>query len=414
LIRIAIATLGCKVNQAESAALLAQFADSQVVDWAEEADIYIINTCTVTNRTDYKSRYLIRQALEKKKANPFARVVVTGCFAQRSRDEILALGAVDYVVDNQQKLEIASILAGSPYSFMDIMQAASFAYRPYTQMYERTRAFMKVQDGCDFYCSYCAVPYGRGHSRSASLNQVLRQARLLVESGYKEIVLGGVNLGLYRDGGNGLAEVARELAKLEGLQLLRLSSLEPQLISDQLISQLSAIPKLCPHFHIPLQSGSDSVLKRMGRRYDTRLVEQLCAKLATAFPFVALGLDVITGFPGETGEEHRQTIGFLQSLPLAYLHVFSYSKRKGTPAEKMPNQVLRELKNKRSGELHALSGQLSQVYRNTLAQNKVLLRGIVESSEAGFGEFVSDHYLRYRVAGAYQVGELVEITASPE
>ncbi len=414
MIRIAIATLGCKVNQAESAALLAQFEQPQVVDWHEDADVYIINTCTVTNRTDYKSRYLIRQALDKKMANPFAKVVVTGCFAQRSREEILRLGAVDYVVDNQHKLDIAAILGGVPYGFMDIMHAQSFAYKPYTQMHERTRAFLKIQDGCDFYCAYCAVPYGRGHSRSASMNQVLQQAQLLVASGYKEIVLGGVNLGLYRDGKQGLAEVVTELAKLERLELLRLSSLEPQLLNQEMIERFSSISKLCPHFHIPLQSGSDSVLQRMKRRYDTSLVQKLCTDLEISFPHVAIGLDVITGFPGETEEEHQQTMSFLQSIPLAYLHVFSYSKRKGTPADKMPDQVPREIKNRRSTELHTLSEQFSESYRALLAKNQVLLSGIVESADDGFCDFVSDHYLRYRVPGNCKVGELIKLTASAD
>lgn len=411
MIRIAIATLGCKVNQAESSALLAQFDDAKVVDWQELADIYIINTCTVTNRTDYKSRYLIRQALDKKAANPFAKLVVTGCFAQRSPEEISKLGAIDLIVDNQQKLDIASILAGSPYGFMDIMQAHSFAYKPFTQMHERTRAFMKIQDGCDFYCSYCAVPYGRGPSRSASPEQVLEQAKTLVNTGYKEIVLGGVNLGLYRSGKYGLADVVNDLARLEGLNLIRLSSLEPQLLTESLIVSFSRIGKLCPHFHIALQSGSDTVLNRMGRRYDTALIRKLVENLNQAFPHVALGFDVITGFPGETDTEHAETADLLQSVKPAYLHVFSYSKRKGTPAEKMPDQVPKGIKNQRSSQLHRLSESFQQQYRQSLALHKVPLRGIVETCECGISEFVSDHYLRYAVKSEHQIGQLIRIEA---
>jgi len=407
LIRIAIATLGCKVNQAESSAIVAQFKEAKVVDWQEFADIYIINTCTVTNRTDYKSRYLIRQALDKKAANPFTKVVVTGCFAQRSAEDITKLGDIDLIVDNQSKLDIASILAGSPYSFMDIMQAQSFAYKPYTQMNERTRAFMKIQDGCDFYCSYCAVPYGRGHNRSASPEQVLQQASALLKSGYKEIVLGGVNLGLYRSGSYGLLEVVNELAKLDGLALIRLSSLEPQLLTDAMCEAFSKVDKLCPHFHIPLQSGSDTVLSRMGRRYNSALILKLAEKLNQAFPKVALGFDVITGFPGETELEHRQTLELLRAINPAYLHVFSYSKRKGTPAEKMPGQVPKDIKAKRSNELHRLSAEFQQNYRQTLARHKVPIRGIIELCRQGVCEFVSDRFLRYSVASELMVGDFI-------
>jgi len=407
LIRIAIATLGCKINQAESSAIIAQFENAEIVSWHEKADVYIINTCTVTNRTDYKSRNLIRQALDKKALDPLIKIVVTGCYVQRSAEQVKNLGAVDYIVDNQQKLEIAEILSGSSYHFMDIMDAKAFAYKPFTRMHERTRAFMKIQDGCDFYCSYCAVPYGRGHTRSAKLEQVLEQARLLVEAGYKEIVLGGVNLGLYRDGENSLAAVVQELGNLDGLELIRLSSLEPQLLTEDLITTLSRAPKLCPHFHIPLQAGSDTVLTRMGRRYDTALISRLVARLNQAFPDVALGMDVITGFPGESEAEHRQSVELLKSLSLAYLHVFSFSKRKGTPAEKMPFQVPKDIKILRSSELHELSENFQRSYRKRLVEGEVQVRGIVESCEHGISEFVSDHYLRMAVPGNAKVGEML-------
>ena len=207
MIRIAVATLGCKTNQSETAAILGQFKDHQIVDFDQEADIYLINTCTVTNRTDYKSRYLIRKALAHKGRFPRAKVVVTGCYSQRSRDEVLALGDVDLVVDNQNKLDLALLLDSGCYSFQDIMTARDFHYVPQTAMHERSRAFQKIQDGCDYYCSYCAVPYARGHKRSAALSDVLTQSRLFVQNGYREIVLGGVNLGLYRDQDKTLKDV---------------------------------------------------------------------------------------------------------------------------------------------------------------------------------------------------------------
>ena len=413
MIRIALSTLGCKINQAESAAILAQFdaAEYSVVAWEEAADIYIINTCTVTNRTDYKSRFLIRTALARKAQNPLVKVVVTGCFAQRSAAEIASLGEVDFIVDNQQKLDIATILAGSKYVFRDIMDARDFSYKPFATMHERTRAFQKIQDGCDFYCAYCAVPYARGHARSAPLEQVLQQARLFVAHGYKEIVLGGVNLGLYHDGKHDLGDVAEKMAQIEGLELIRLSSIEPQLLSQKLIQRLQAIPQICPHFHIPLQSGCDAVLGRMKRRYNTALMKSLVYSILGAFPDAAIGCDVITGFPGESEAEHSETQSFIQSLPLAYLHVFSYSKRKGTPADTMPNQVPKAIKNQRARQLSDLSEQLKQNYAAKLKEGNVTLRGIAETHKHGGTEFLSDHYLRVLIPQLIPIGELAEVSS---
>ena len=407
--RIAIATLGCKANQAESAVILDQFGDFQLVPWQEEADIYIINTCTVTNRTDYKSRYLIRQALAQKAKNPFAKIVVTGCFAQRYPEEIAKMGNIDLLIDNQQKLNIADILAGGNYEFMDIMQAKEFAYKPTTKMYNRTRAFQIIQNGCDFNCAYCAVPYGRGRSRSATLEQVLQQAHLFVESGYKEIVLSGINLGLYKDGNNDLTDVLLRLNAIKGLELIRLSSVEPQLFNAKLINTLPLISKLCPHYHLPLQSGSDSGLKRMKRHYITDTINQLVIKIGERIAYPAIGMDVITGFPGETEEEHQQTCNFLRSLPLAYLHIFSFSKRKGTPAFELPNQIPKTIKNHRANELTQISRELTVAYTNSLVENNIPLRGIVEKSANGYCEFLSDHYVRVRFSGNYKPGDFVQI-----
>ena len=407
--RIAIATLGCKANQAESAVILDQFRDFQLVPWQEEADLYIINTCTVTNRTDYKSRNLIRQALSQKAQNPFAKIVVTGCFAQRYPEEIAKMGNIDLLIDNQQKLNIADILAGGNYEFMDIMQAKEFAYKPTTKMYNRTRAFQIIQNGCDFNCAYCAVPYGRGRSRSATLEQVLQQAHLFVESGYKEIVLSGINLGLYKDGNNDLTDVLFRLNEIKGLELIRLSSIEPQLFNDKLINTLPLISKLCPHYHIPLQCGADTGLKRMRRRHSTTTTNKLTIKIWERIPYPAIGMDIITGFPGETEEEHQQTCSYLRSLPLAYLHIFSFSKRKGTPAFELPNQIPKTIKNHRANELTQISRELTVAYTNSLVENNIPLRGIVEKSANGYCEFLSDHYVRVRFSGNYKPGDFVQI-----
>ncbi|MEN6444537.1 MAG: tRNA (N(6)-L-threonylcarbamoyladenosine(37)-C(2))-methylthiotransferase MtaB [Candidatus Cloacimonas sp.] len=409
MIRIAISTLGCKANQAESSIILDQFTDYTLVNWQEEADIYIINTCTVTNRTDYKSRYLIRQALAQKAKNPFAKIVVTGCFAQRYPEEIAQMGNIDWIVDNQQKLNIADILAGSNYEFMDIMQAKEYVFKPTHKMYDRTRAFQIIQDGCDFNCAYCAVPYGRGRSRSATLEQVLQQAQLFVDNGYKEIVLSGINIGLYKDGTNNLATVLKSLNALKGLELIRLSSLEPQLFNRELLNLIPTLDKLCLHYHLPLQCGAATVLKRMQRHYTPTTAYRLVTDILERIPSAAIGMDVITGFPGETEAEHKQTCDFLRSLPLAYLHIFSFSKRKGTPAYDLPNQIPKMEKNKRSNELIQISHELTSNYTKFLCDNDILLRGIVEKSENGYCEFLSDHYVRVRFLGNYKVGDLGQV-----
>lgn len=409
--RLAISTLGCKTNFYESAAIAERFGDVELVKFTEDADVYIINTCTVTNRTDYKSRNLIRKALAKKADNPEVKVVVTGCFAQRSLSEIQALGPVDLVVDNQSKLDIAEIIAGRENHFTDIMDARDFVYRPVSNMLSHTRAFQKIQDGCDFYCAYCAVPYARGHSRSARYEDVIAQARLFADNGFREIVLGGVNLGLYRDEKKNLADVVRGIAEIDEIKLIRLSSIEPQLLFDDLLYNLSDVAKLCPHFHIPLQSGSDVILKSMGRRYDTILIRNLVSEILAIYPDAAIGFDTICGFPGENDEFFMETHDLLNSLPIAYLHVFSYSKRKGTRADQMPNQVPADIKNQRSLALTQLSREKTHKYMKKLKELNIRLRGINESDYPANPETLSDHYLRVKPPGNHAQGEYLEASA---
>lgn len=404
-LKLAIATLGCKTNYFESAGIAEGFPNAEIVDFSEPADIYIVNSCTVTNRTDYKSRNLIRKALAQKAKNPQIKIVVTGCFAQRSAAEVAALGDIDYIVDNQAKLDIAGIIQGDTYSFGDIMQARDFAYKPIHSMLGHTRAFQKIQDGCDFYCSYCAVPYARGHSRSARFIEVLQQAQLFVGNGFREIVLGGVNVGLYRDGDKGLGDVVKAMAEIPELKLIRISSLEPQLFTPEILAAFKDTPKICPHFHIPLQSGSDTILKTMGRRYDTALVQGLTRDILRAFPDAAIGFDVICGFPSETQELFEQTLAFLQSLPLAYLHVFSYSARKQTPAATLPDQVPGNISSNRSRILSALSAKKKAQYATHLRELNPVLRGVIEQTHDNYSESLSDHYLRVRLPQTLEIGD---------
>lgn len=403
--------MGCKVNSYESASIIQSFEGCEVVDFSEDADIYIINTCTVTNRSDYKSRNLIRKALKKKELNPAVKIVVTGCFAQRSADEIAEMGDIDYIIDNQAKLDIAQIMSGQEYCFTDIMQAKDFTFKPLYSMLGHTRVFQKIQDGCDFYCSYCAIPYGRGHSRSARFEDVISQANIFAKQGYKEIVLGGVNIGLYRDQGQDLAAVVKAMAEIPGLELIRISSIEPQLLSLELIHKLRKVDKLCPHFHIALQSGSDSILQAMGRKYDTAMVRAMVTDILALYPDAAIGFDVICGFPGETDALFEQTLGFLSSLPISYLHVFSFSKRKGTPADTMPNQVNGKVKTQRAGQLTALSLAKKKDYARLLKQQNTLIRGVVELTGNGISESLSDHYLRVQLPQELDIGSLICVPA---
>ncbi len=409
MIRVAIATLGCKTNAYESAAIAAQFTTGEcgIVPFSSEADIYIINTCTVTGRTDFKSRNLIRKALARKAQNPAVKIVVTGCFAQRNPDEIRALGAIDLIVDNHSKSDIAQILNAPDYHFQDIMLNRAFVYRPVIKMVEHSRAFQKIQDGCDYRCAYCAVPYGRGNSRSASFSDVIAQARLFVDNGYKEIVLGGVNLGLYREGGNGLAEVVEAFQEIDGLELVRLSSLEPMLFSPELIDRISGYDKLCPHFHIALQSGCDSVLQRMGRHYETAEFRDLIASILKTWPDAAIGLDVIAGFPSETETEFQTTLDLLSELAIAYLHAFTFSRRWGTPADSLTGQIPNVEKNRRVRLLTALSDEKKRLYTQKLLRDQTPLRGICESVEAGLATCLSDHFIRACATGGYAPGSLI-------
>lgn len=407
--RLAIATLGCKTNLFESAVIAQSFEDYELVDFGEDADVYVINTCTVTNRTDYKSRNLIRKALAKKEENPDVAVVVTGCYAQRSQEEILELGDVDYVVDNQAKLDIAQILSRRENCFMDIMEAHDFAFKPARNMLDHTRAFQKIQDGCDFYCNYCAIPYARGHSRSARYEDVILQANLFAEEGFKEIVLGGINVGLYRDGQKDLADVVQGIADIKKIKLIRISSIEPQLLKGDLLSRIASVPKLAPHFHIPLQSGCDEILSAMGRRYDRNLVAELVQAIKELFPLAAIGFDLICGYPGEDQARFDDTCQFLSNLPIAYLHVFPYSMRKGTVAAKAKNQVPNKVKSQRSRLLTALSAEKKKAYAELLMKEKAKISGVVEVSDENGSELLSDHYLRLRVPQRFEQGEWVQI-----
>jgi threonylcarbamoyladenosine tRNA methylthiotransferase MtaB len=412
--KVAILTLGCKVNQYESACIDSGFQKDgyESVDFDEPADVYVINTCTVTNRTDFKSRNAIRKALEKKKQNPQAKVVVTGCFAQRQYKQVRELGDVDLVVDNQNKDMIPELIEEKQDCFSDIMGYDKFRELAATQMSERSRAFIKVQDGCDYYCTYCAVPYARGHSRSRELVKIKQQISLLVSNGYQEFVLGGINIGLYgRDlePKTELADLLMMIEGIEGVGQIRISSIEPQLLSSKMWKFIEHSSKLCHHFHISMQSGSDSILEKMKRHYDTNEFRRIIHKIKTIHPDAAIGLDVIIGFPGETVELFNETLHFLEELPFSYLHVFTYSSRPGTEAAAMTNKIHGTISNERNKMLHILSTTKLAAYINWLCNNKILLSGVLESQEGGYWSALSDHFVRlYYKATSREKGDLLK------
>ncbi len=398
--KIAIATFGCKINQYESSCIAEDFKKQGYtpVSFREQADVYVVNTCTVTARTDFKSRNAVRKALKVKKRNHDVKVIVTGCYSQRSRDEILSLGDVDCVIDNNSKNRVIDFVKQSEsVSFCDILQQKNFSEHSTGIMLEKSRAFVKVQDGCDYYCAYCAIPYARGHSRSRRPGDALNQIKLLTENGYREVVLGGINLGLYNDPDNErykLIDLIEEISRIDDLDFIRLSSIEPQLFTEEFIKRLSKIKKVVPHFHIPLQNGTDEILKLMRRQYNTELFSNVIRNLNQYYNNPAIGIDIIAGLPGETEELFEKALSFLRGLKFTYLHVFTYSRRKGTLAEKMKGQISSDDKKNRSNTLHRLSEEKTTVYKELLLNQQIYLSGVYENSDSGIATALSDHYIR--------------------
>lgn len=373
----AIYTLGCKVNQEESAAIAALMEEKgwQQKPFQEKAQVYIINTCTVTHLADRKSRAMIRRAV---KHNPGALVVATGCYAQTSHQELAALRGIDLVVGVDQRIDLPRLIeerlarpaAAPQIEVADISKPHPFVDLPATGTPERARAYLKIEDGCDAFCHYCAVPYARGPVRSLPPEKALAYAKDLIGAGYLEIVLSGIHVGAYGQdlpGGIHLASLLKELLQLPALGRLRLSSIEPLQFTPELLALLeeeSAAPKskLCPHFHIPLQAGSDKTLKAMGRRYTCRQYEELLTQLRGFYPQAAFTSDMMVGYPGESPEDFAESYDFCRRQGFARLHVFPYSPRKGTVAADLPGQIDPQEKEKRSQKLLALGEEMAAQY----------------------------------------------------
>ena len=361
--KVAFYTLGCKVNQYETEAMLELFEKEgyEKAETEDYADVYVINTCTVTHMSDRKSRQYIRRM---KKKNPDAIIAVVGCYSQVSPEEILSIDEVNLVMgtNDRKKIveEVKKIDASRKVSTVDdIMKVKAFEEIEINKTNGKTRAFMKIQDGCDRYCSYCIIPYARGRVRSRDLESIVKEVENLAANGYKEVVLTGIHVASYgkdiKDSDIKLLDVIKQINDIEGIERIRLSSVEPILFTDEFVEAVSTMDKVCPHYHLSLQSGCDETLKRMKRRYTTEEYKAIVDRLRAAIPNVSITTDVIVGFPGETNEEFDKTYEFLKDIELTHMHVFKYSPRKGTPAATMENQVDPSTKHDRSEKLLQLN-----------------------------------------------------------
>ena len=387
--RVALATLGCKLNQAETELLARQFAEAghQVVSRLDDADIYIVNTCTVTHTADSKSRRLLRFAHRR---NPDARVVATGCYAQRAPEELARIGGVSLVVGNDEKSHLLRLLqesghVSSPTCAQELPASGNEAML-------RTRASVKIQDGCNSLCSYCIVPTVRGRERTVPISDIVAEVRQRVASGYKEVVLTGTKIGSYEDEGVGLGGLLEDILAETGVIRLRLSSLQPQEISPELV-RLWGDSRLCPHFHLSLQSGSDSVLGRMKREYSVSDYERAVRLIRAELPEAAITTDVIVGFPGETEEEFEESYRFCKEMEFARIHVFNYSPREGTEAARLPQQVESKVKKQRSRRMLALAEESAGNFRLRFLGRTMTVLWEQQSGD-GVWSGVTDNYIR--------------------
>ncbi len=402
---VALATLGCKTNQFESAAMEERLkaAGFSVVPFAAGASLVIVNTCTVTAATDAQSRNLIRKA---RRLNPACRVVVTGCYAQVDPEALSAIPGVALVLGNTEKKNFLDYLeegeAQTRVAVSDITAETEAVLLPLTAFAERSRAFVQIQNGCNAFCSYCIIPYARGRSRSVRPDEVIAQIRTLTARGYAEVVLTGIHIGGYGHDLTSvttLLELVRRIEEETDLARLRLGSLEPTEIPDALIERMADSPTLCPHFHIPLQAGDDAVLRRMNRHYDTHFFSDLVTRIYRLLPDAAIGLDLITGFPGESAKAFANTLHLVEDLPVSHLHVFPFSRRPGTPAATMAGQVHGAIVKEQAARLRELGNRKHREFAQRFIGRT--LEVVVEKGEGG-GECrgLSRNYLNVLLPGS--------------
>lgn len=417
--RIAFYTLGCKVNQADTASMEAIFrkAGYQVVGFNEQADIYLINTCVVTNMGQRKSRQIINRAV---RSNPLALTVVTGCYPQTAHDEVKSIAGVDVIIGNQERGRIVELAEQALAAKQDEVLDNVHNMTVDTQFEElaagtetdKTRAFLKIQEGCNQYCTYCIIPYARGPLRSRSLDSIREEVGKLIAAGYKEVVLIGIHLGCYgkeHGGSLTLYDAVKAALSVDGLKRLRLGSLESVEVEPRLLDLMREDKRLCRHLHLPLQSGCDKILRAMHRPYDTARFKELLTEIRSTLPDIMITTDIIVGFPGETDEDFKQTLDFVAECGFAKMHVFPYSKRKGTPAEKMPQQVEDTVKQQRAAALSELDNKMQQqAMEAVIGSNvEVLFEQPVDDTHI---EGLAGDYLRVLVVGdAKLCGEIASV-----
>ncbi|MGI6112903.1 MAG: tRNA (N(6)-L-threonylcarbamoyladenosine(37)-C(2))-methylthiotransferase MtaB [Mahellales bacterium] len=416
--KVAFYTLGCKVNQYDTQSMLELFkqAGYEIVEFDSRADVYVINTCTVTNLGDRKSRQVIRQARDR---NPDAIIAVVGCYAQRAPEEVLSIEGVSLVIGTRDRHKIVRLVerfkqTREPLNWVrDIMEQEAFEELPIQAYQGRTRAFIKLQEGCNQYCSYCIIPYARGKVRSRRRADIINEVNRLAGYGFKEVVLTGIHIasyGLDLDGVT-LLDIIKDIHCVDGIKRIRLSSIEPTLLTDDFISSIKELPKVCRHFHISLQSGCDRTLRRMNRKYNTDLYRRIVNNLRQAIPQVSITTDVMVGFPGETEEDFVVSYTFVRDIGFSKIHVFKYSPRAGTPAARFKDQVDGVEKERRSSHLIRLGSLMERNYiMGFLGQEVEVLLEQQVNTMPGYLEGYTDTYVKVacKIGEEYQ-GELVKV-----
>jgi len=411
--RVAFHTMGCKTNFSETSTISREMMAHglQQVSFRDKADVYVLNSCSVTENADKEARKLIRQA---RRCNPDATIAVIGCYAQLNPVEIAAIPGVELVVGAAEKFNLfahlSSLKANGKATVIQYPIATVQSFQPSFSAAERTRTYLKIQDGCDYNCSFCTIPLARGCSRSNNIANTVNIAQQIAATEAREIVLTGVNIGDYgASGDENLFQLIQALDNVDGIDRFRISSIEPNLLSDEIITFCAHSKKFVPHFHIPLQSGTDSILRRMKRRYDTALYSSRVEKINNLMPDCCIGVDVIVGFPGEGEEEFLTTQSFLDSLNISYLHVFTFSERENTVAASLDNQVPQDEKAYRSKILHKLSDEKRHAFQDKfLAQVRPVL---FERSVNGMSKGYTDNYIRVQVAADMNYeNRLLEVT----
>ncbi|MCI8895446.1 MAG: tRNA (N(6)-L-threonylcarbamoyladenosine(37)-C(2))-methylthiotransferase MtaB [Lachnospiraceae bacterium] len=428
--KAALHNLGCKVNAYETEAMqqLLEEAGYEIVPFFEQADVYVINTCSVTNLADRKSRQMLHRA---KKQNPDSIVVAAGCYVQTAGEQAGADPAIDILIGNNRKHELPGLLAEYERDMQagkrvlrrevvdinDTGAAGGYESLAIRRTAEHTRAFVKIQDGCDQFCSYCIIPYARGRVRSRSRSDLLKEIRALAQNGYQEVVLTGIHLSSYgADTGDSLLSLIEEIHKLPGISRIRLGSLEPKIVTEEFARALSVLPKVCPHFHLSLQSGCDETLRRMNRKYSCEEYRQGCGYLRNYFDHPALTTDIIVGFPGETEEEFAATRRFLQEIAFFEVHIFKYSVRRGTRAAGMEGQIPEQVKAERSSILFGDTEPMSQSFAAWYL-GKTLEILVEERIQLADGEYYTGHtpeYIRVEIPvfeGDGQINRVVKCRA---